>query len=133
MKTPLSEQARWRNIEELTRFRRYWRHSSEYPQENLANDHIYMPVGVSYSWGGEQASVRFRSIFRAYVGSGLKDGAIELDETVKIKVEEFHLSFTPSFQRYRYDLKSKVLLIKGSSAKMSGEYKVLIKPTISQP
>ena len=121
------------NIRELSDFRDYWQDSPEYPQDNIANDHIRYPVNVVYTWANEQSKIEFLSEFRAFVGSGPDDGTVDIDDTAKVRIEDFHLQFKPAFQKYTYDPADHALLISDTSPKMGGNYTVRIKPNIDEP
>lgn len=121
------------NIRQLGDFRRFWSSSSEYPNENYGNDHIHMPVDVIYEWGNGKSKIEFSSEFRAYIGSGPNDGDVNIDDTEKVRIEDFHLSFKAAFQKYEYDDDEKSLIISGSSLKMGGSYKIWVRPTILEP
>jgi hypothetical protein len=129
----LSDSEETDNIRHLSDFRAYWRNSSKYPKENFWNDHVHMPVEVIYEWGNGQSEIRFRSEFRAFIGAGPEDGTIDIDDTKKVKIEDFHLRFSPSFQRYFYNDTDKTLIISDSSPKMGGRYRLIIRPTIDEP
>lgn len=122
-----------KNIEELSRFREYWRDSPEYPSENFGNDRIRYPVNVTYTWGNGQSETTFSSQCYAFVGAGPRDGAIEIDGTEKIRADDFHLGFGPGYQNYVFDQSDKSLVISDKSPKMGGEYQVRIRPNIVEP
>lgn len=121
------------NIGELNKFRAYWSGSDEYPHENYGNDHVQMPVEVEYTWAGGRSKMTFETTFRAFIGSGPDDGSIDLDDTAKVKIEDFHLSYKPVFQDYQFDQDDNSLIISASSAKMGGEYSVKVIPTLAEP
>jgi hypothetical protein len=121
------------NLRHLGDFREYWRESVAYPHKNFGNDRIHMPVDVVYEWGNGKSQVRFSSEFRAFVGSGPADGKVDIDDTSKIRIEDFHLQFSPAFQNYFYDATDKTLIISDSSPKMGGKYWVIIRPSIEEP
>jgi hypothetical protein len=121
------------NIRQLSAFRAFWSQSDEYPEENYGNDRVYMPAEITYHWAGGRSKMTFTSVFRAHVGSGPYDGVVDIDDTAKVKIEEFHLRFNPSFQIYLYDEDTKTLTISGSSDKMVGRYEVEISPAIAEP
>lgn len=129
----LSHAEEIQNIRELSDFRDFWRDSPEYPQENLANNHVRYPVEVVYTWGNGQSRVKFSSEFRAFVGSGPDDGMVDIEDTAKVSITDFHLSFKPAFQNYSYDPSDHSLLITDTSPKMGGKYEVRIKPNIEEP
>jgi hypothetical protein len=122
-----------RSIREFGAFRRYWGQSDEYPEENFGNNHIWIPIAAVYTWPISRAPLSFRSTLRAYVGSGPDDGQIDIDDTTKVKIEDFHLRFHARWQDYRYDESDHALVISGSSDKMGGDYSVRVTPTIEPP
>lgn len=121
------------NIGELNKFRAYWRKSDGYPGENYGNDHVHMPVEVEYTWAGGRSKMTFETTFRAFIGSGPNDGSIDLDDTAKVRIEDFHLNFKPMFQDYQFDDDDNSLTIRDSSAKMGGKYSVKVMPTLEEP
>lgn len=129
----LSDAKEVKNIIELSDFRSYWRSSPEYPQDNLFNDHIHMPVDVTYTWGNGQSEITFPSVFRCFVGAGPNDGDVDIDDTSKVRIEDFHLRFKAAFQQYTYDRSSHSLVISDTSPKMGGRYEVRIRPNIEEP
>lgn len=122
-----------RSIREFGEFRRYWNQSSGYPEDNFGNNHIWLPISAIYTWSAARAPLSFRSKLRAYVGSGPDDGQIDIDDTTKVTIDDFHLRFHARWQDYRYDDSDHALLISGSSDKMGGDYSVRVKPTIEPP
>lgn len=129
----LSDSEKFNNIKELSDFREYWRESPEYPKENWGNNVVRYPINVIYTWGNEKSTIVFKSEFRAFVGSGPDDGRVDIDDTKKVSIDDFHLSFNPAFQIYTYDRVDHALIITASSAKMGGRYTVTIKPNIEEP
>lgn len=122
-----------RSIGEFGTFRRYWNQSSEYPEENFGNNHIWMPISAIYTWPAAREPLSFRSTLRAYVGSGPDDGQIDIDDTTRVTIDDFHLRFQARWQDYRYDHCDHALVISGSSDKMGGNYSIRVKPTIEPP
>lgn len=122
-----------KSFSEFWEFRAYWRESSEYPKENIANTVVVYPVIVVYSCPDRTRNRTFHTQFRAFVGSGPDDGTIDIDAAGDVVIEDYHLSFKPAFQRYEFERKSGSLIISGSSPKMEGSYKVTITPTIAHP
>lgn len=129
----LSDTEESNNIKELGDFREYWRESPEYPKENWGNNVVRYPVNVTYTWGNGKSKIEFKSEFRTFVGAGPDDGRVDIDDTKKVRIEAFHLSFNPAFQKYTYDRVEHALIITASSAKMGGRYAVTIKPDIEEP
>lgn len=58
---------------------------------------------------------------------GIDAGKVSLDETDDFSVDDFHLDFSPDFQSYKIN-DANILVISGSSPKMSGKYSVQITP-----
>lgn len=133
MANRVSDSAQSQNIRQLSAFRQYWSASSNYPGENHGNDHVHMPVTVIYEWADGRSRMEFSSEFRAYIGSGPKDGMIDIDDSAKVRIEDFHLRFNPAFQTYRFDKAQKTLSISDTSPKMGGRYCVIIRPAIEEP
>lgn len=129
----LTDAEEMQNIRELSDFRSYWRNSSGYPEDNRFNDHVHIPVKLVYTWGNGQSEIEFSSEFRAFVGAGPNDGDVDIDDTKKVKIEDFHLSFKAAFQKYVYDHSDHALVISDASPKMGGKYEVRIKPNIEEP
>jgi hypothetical protein len=70
---------------------------------------------------------------RAFNGSGPDDESIDLDDTAKVRIEDFHLSFKPMFQDYQFEEEDNSLTISAASPKMGGEYSVKVMPTREEP
>ena len=121
------------NIRELSDFRGYWSRSPKYPRDNFGNDHVHMSVDVKYTWGNGQSEINYSSEFRAFVGSGPSDGNVDIDDTPKVRIDDFHLSFKAAFQKYFYDASDHALVISDISPKMGGRYEVRIRPNIEEP
>lgn len=121
------------NIRVLSDFRDFWRGSPEYPEENLFNIKVWYPVVVRYECADRKRNVTFQTRFDAFVGSGPDDGKIDLRETSKVSVNDYHLQFSPRFQTYEYDDEMHSLIITASSKKMGGAYKVVITPSMELP
>lgn len=121
------------SISELSAFRMYWRDSDGYPKENSGNDHIFMPVIVTYRWNDLTKKRQFSTVFRAAIGSGPEDGRVDLDEIDGVSIDDFHLRFVPRYQVYEFDATSSSLTISGTSGKMGGRYEVEITPKIPEP
>ena len=93
------------------------------------------PVGNCHFEG----LVRYRSSKEPFVGrtsilivrNGFEDGKISLSEQSGLEAEQFHLDFSPDFQKYKFNKKSRSLRVSGSSDKMGGEYRVSITPVDS--
>lgn len=92
-----------------------------------------MPIVVIYNWTTARSPISFRSKLRAYVGSGPDDGRIDIDDTNKATIDDFHLQFHARWQKYRYDESDSALLISGASDKVGGDYSLRITPTIERP
>jgi len=122
-----------RSIREFGEFRRYWSQSDEYPEDNFGNNHVWIPISAVYIWAAARAPLSFRSTLRAYVGSGPNDGQIDIDDTTKVAIDDFHLRFQARWQDYRYDEGDHTLVISGSSDKMGGDYSIRVMPTIEPP
>lgn len=122
-----------RSIREFGAFRRYWSQSGEYPEDNSGNNHVWIPIDAVYTWSAARSPLSFRSILRAYVGSGPDDGQIDIDDTEKVTIDNFHLRFQARWQDYRFDESDHALLISGSSDKMGGDYSIRVRPTIEPP
>ena len=133
MGSRLSSSAESANIRQLSLFRSYWSDSPEYPDENFGNDHVQMPAEILYEWADGRSRIEFRSEFRAFVGAGPDDGTIDIDDTAKVRIEDFHLRFKPAFQNYKYNDVEKTLIISDTSPKMGGRYCIVIHPTIREP
>lgn len=121
------------SIGQLTKFRDYWRESSEYPEENRGNDRVYYPVSVVYEWKDCTKSDDFVTDFVAFIGSGPDDGKIDLTEVGSATTSKFHLTFLPSFQSYKFDKVTGAITVSGNSDKMKGGYRVTISPRITHP
>lgn len=120
------------SISALSDFRDYWRRSPEYPESNRGNDRVSYPVEVDYEIPIGGRAVLFDTRFTAYVGSGLEDGTLDLDETDRIGVDDYHLRFKPRWQTYRFEEADGTLVVEGVSAK-GDRYRVRIRPTIAAP
>jgi hypothetical protein len=129
----LSDSEQMQNITELGEFRKYWRASPEYPEENYCNDHVRYPVNVIYIWKNGRSKITFHTEFCAFIGAGPDEGMVDLDETSKVSVDTFHLRFRPAFQKYSYDRFDHSLVISDTSQKMGGRYEVRITPNIEEP
>ncbi|TPI54203.1 hypothetical protein FJ420_30645 [Mesorhizobium sp. B3-1-3] len=92
-----------------------------------------MPVDVVYEWADGRSRMEFSSILRVIVGSGPRDGDVDIDDTAKVRIEDFHLGFKAAFQKYKYDKTTKNLVVSASSPKMGGAYKVTISPSLQNP
>lgn len=107
--------------------------SPEYPQQNYGNDHVRYPVDVIYTYADGRSKIEFSSEFCAFIGAGPEDGRVDIEDTAKVRIEEFHLRFSPAFQIYIFDEADHSLVISDSSPKMGGRYEVRIKPSIEEP
>lgn len=58
---------------------------------------------------------------------GLEFGNINIDETEDIPQDKYHLSFTISWQKYKFNPKDNSLKISGTSDKMLGNYELSLK------
>lgn len=121
------------NIRELSSFRSYWSDSDEYPEQNFGNNIVRMPVSVTYTYAGGRSEINFTTELKIFVSSGPEDGQVDLDDTAKIRIEDFHLRFQPAYQDYSYDEQDHTLTISDSSPKMGGDYRVVITPTLATP
>jgi hypothetical protein len=129
---PLSNGAQVLNIHQLSAFRSYWRDSREYPDENRGNNRVYLPVVVEYEIPTGGRRTVFETAFYAFVGAGPDDGTVDLEETDRISINDFHLRFLPAFQTYRFDDAEGTLIVTGIS-KTGKPYSVVIRPTIEEP
>ncbi|MBY5785298.1 hypothetical protein HFN62_16400 [Rhizobium leguminosarum] len=129
----LSDNDEISNIRQLSDFRDYWRESPSYPEENLYNIKVWYPVTVHYECADRKRNVTFETRFEAFIGSGPDDGKIDLRETRRVSVDEYHLQFLPRFQTYVHDEETHSLIITSSSKKMGGAYKVTIMPSMEKP
>jgi len=62
------------------------------------------------------------------IRNGYDDGAIILSEVGDFSVNDYHLDFTPKYQKYVYSNDDNKLVIHGNSPKMGGRYSVSISP-----
>ncbi|TXN27398.1 hypothetical protein [Methylobacterium sp. WL19] len=121
------------NINRLSDFRNYWRDSPDYPIDNMANSTVHYPVDVEYNYDNGRSSKKFHSEMRIYVGAGPDDGRIDIDDTDKVDINSFHLSFNPAFQKYAYEKSDHSLVVTDSSDKMGGKYEVRMTPAMRKP
>jgi hypothetical protein len=57
---------------------------------------------------------------------------IDLEETDRISIDDYHLRFLPAFQTYRFDEGDSALVVTGVS-KRGESYRVTIRPNIAEP
>ena len=60
--------------------------------------------------------------------AGPSDGQVSITETHILNSGYLHLDFTPKWQDFDFDDSSGALVVRGSSAKVGGDYTVLIQP-----
>lgn len=59
-------------------------------------------------------------------GHSYNSGTIKLTENPDLDVNQFHLDFTPTYQKYTFRKDTEKLVIEGTSNKMGGKYIVTI-------
>lgn len=59
---------------------------------------------------------------------GMSDGKIGIDDSGNINHENCHMEFNKVWQNYRFDKKSKILVIEGTNSIKMGEFTVQIDP-----
>lgn len=114
-----------RNIRALGDFRNYWETNGEPIAQNATG--LRFKAQVSYD-SPRRSIVQTTDVRIALRGYGT-DGQIDIDETPRMDVDDFHLRANAAFGRYQLDEDSGELVVSGDSPeKMGGKYSIRILP-----
>lgn len=99
----------------------------EFHELKNGNHYITFSSNVTYEFDGRLIPDKLdvSASLDAWTG-----GNIEIADGAIINAEFVHTGFTPEYQIYSFNSKTKALIIKGISDKMRGPYKVSIIPDL---
>lgn len=114
------------NYSVLSRFVDHWRDTAGFEVNDYGNCRFRAQVKYEFR---DTELVHTTAVF--IQRNGYEDGKVSLEESGPLVSEVFHLDFSPERQVYRYGTRRDSLIVKGSSPKMGGKYRVVITPVVA--
>lgn len=111
-------------IAEIYNFGEAWKHLNNFRVTPVGNYIFEATIVYTSEARGVESDICAVQIIR----NGISDGSIEIYSGSILQNETHHLGFSEEWQVYKHDPRNNALVVKGSSPKMGGRYRVDITP-----